>query len=466
MPRASLSQLDRPMFLRQLSTDEYAPLPYSRRDKLVVAKTRQRLVDAAAERRVALSTLAEGRAATAAGLRALNEECGEEFFRVPDDAVRDDAAASAVFDGPELVIDVQTHFMAPHCQQTVSPQFISGAMQAVMPEWWTEMDDLVSYDLATFIKSVFLDCENGVAVLTSGPGLDDLRHLFNDEMAATRALVDGLAGTGRLLSHAVVHPNVDGELDAMEAYRDELHPAGWKVYTLGVFTPDGTSALDWSLTDDDGYRFLERARSLDVNLICAHKGISLLVDNGSPRDIGPAAKAFPDLEFLVYHSGYELPIYAPPEGPYTEETADQGVNRLIKSVEDSGIGRGGNVYAELGTTWFSLIRRPEEAAHVLGKLIATFGEDNVIWGTDSIWYGSAQPLIDAFRVFQIPDRMCEQYGYSPLTAEVRDKILSLNAARVYGIDVAQMRDRVKTDDLGWAREIVRDYEKSGFNALH
>src|SRR5713101_1778092 len=42
MPRASLSQLDRPMFLRQLSTDEYAPLPYSRREKLVVAKTRQR----------------------------------------------------------------------------------------------------------------------------------------------------------------------------------------------------------------------------------------------------------------------------------------------------------------------------------------------------------------------------------------------------------------------------------------
>src|SRR5713101_3336247 len=150
MPRASLSQLDRPMFLRQLSTDEYAPLPYSQRDKLVIAKTRQRLVDAAEERRAVLSVLAEGRAATAAGLRSLNEEWGEEFYRVADDAVRDDDAAAAAFDGPELVVDVQTHFMAPHCQQTVITQMLNGMMRAVMPDWWTEMDDLVTYDLATF----------------------------------------------------------------------------------------------------------------------------------------------------------------------------------------------------------------------------------------------------------------------------------------------------------------------------
>jgi predicted TIM-barrel fold metal-dependent hydrolase len=453
------------MFLRQLSTDEYAPLPYSARDEVVVARTRERLIDATEERRSVLSVLANGRAATAAGLRALNEEWGEEFYRVPDDAVRDDDAAAAVFDGPELVIDVQTHFMAPHCLGTVMPQMLDGMMRAVMPAWWTEMDDLVSYDLGAFIRNVFLECETGIAVLTSGPGLDDLRHLFNDEMAATRALVDGLAGTGRLLNHAVVHPNVDGELEAMEVYRDELHPAGWKVYTLGVATPEGAGALDWSLTDDDGHRFLERARALDVKLVCAHKGISLMADNGSPRDVGPSARAFPDLEFVIYHSGYELPFYAPPEGPYTDETADQGVNRLIRSVNDNGITRGGNVYAELGTTWFSLIRRPEEAAHVLGKLIATLGEDNVVWGTDSIWYGSTQPLIDAFRVFQIPDRMCEQYGYQPLTPEVREKILSLNAARLYEIDVPKMKERVKTDSLGWARELLRDYEKNGFDAL-
>jgi hypothetical protein len=54
-----------------------------------------------------------------------------------------------------------------------------------------------------------------------------------------------------------------------------------------------------------------------------------MVDNGSPRDIGPAAKAFPDLDFLVYHSGFEFSHFgAPPEGPYTEETANDDVQKL------------------------------------------------------------------------------------------------------------------------------------------
>ena len=37
----------------------------------------------------------------------------------------------------------------------------------------------------------------------------------------------------------------------------------------------------------------------------------------------------------------------------------------------------------------------------MGKLLAALGEDNILWGTDSISYGSPQPLINAFRAFQI-----------------------------------------------------------------
>jgi uncharacterized protein len=91
------------------------------------------------------------------------------------------------------------------------------------------------------------------------------------------------------------------------------------------------------------------------------------------------------LNFLIYHSGYEMATHgAPPEGEYSEETRDIGVNRLITSILDAGVLEQRNVYAELGTTWFCLLRRPVEAAHVLGKLIKYLGADNVIWGTDSI----------------------------------------------------------------------------------
>ena len=47
----------------------------------------------------------------------------------------------------------------------------------------------------------------------------------------------------------------------------------------------------------------------------------------------------------------------------------------------------------------------------MGKLLAALGEDNIVWGTDSIWYGPSQPLIDAFRAFQIPQEYCQRYGY-------------------------------------------------------
>ena len=88
---------------------------------------------------------------------------------------------------------------------------------------------------------------------------------------------------------------------------------------------------------------------------------------------------------------------------------------MIKSVEDNGIGRNANVYAELGSTWRFVMRDPTTAAHLLGKLLKHIGEDNVLWGTDSIWYGSPQDQIQAFRSFQISPVLIEAHGYPELT---------------------------------------------------
>ena len=58
----------------------------------------------------------------------------------------------------------------------------------------------------------------------------------------------------------------------------------------------------------------------------------------------------------------------------------------------------------------------------------------MLWGTDSIFYGSPQGQIDAFRAFQIPTDLREQYGYPELTRGVKAKILGANAARLYGVE--------------------------------
>ena len=147
------------------------------------------------------------------------------------------------------------------------------------------------------------------------------------------------------------------------------------------------------------------------------------------------------------------------------ETAHVGVNRLVRSLRDSRVPAGSNVFAELGTTWFCLLRRPEEAAHVLGKLLVAVGEDNVLWGTDAIWYGPSQVAIDAFRAFQIPSSMREQYGYPELTPQIKQKVLGANAARIYGIDLAAARLRSENDDLAWVRAAMAEYRAKGSPGL-
>ena len=152
---------------------------------------------------------------------------------------------------------------------------------------------------------------------------------------------------------------------------------------------------------------------------------------------------FPDINFVAYHSGFEpgdgFPTDETREGPYTEATASIGSNRLVHSLLEHGEAPGSNVYAELGTTWYCLIKRPLEAAHLLGKLLNAVGPDNVLWGTDAIWYGPTQTAVDTFRAFQIPAWMQQEFGYPELTPALKEKILGLNACKVYDIDVDTAR---------------------------
>jgi len=86
---------------------------------------------------------------------------------------------------------------------------------------------------------------------------------------------------------------------------------------------------------------------------------------------------------------------------------------------------------------------PTQAAHVLGKLLKYVGEDRVLWGTDSIWYGSPQDQIQAFRAFQIAEPYRERYGYPELTPALRAQVFGLNAAKPYHVSPEEIRQRLK-----------------------
>jgi predicted TIM-barrel fold metal-dependent hydrolase len=202
--------------------------------------------------------------------------------------------------------------------------------------------------------------------------------------------------------------------------------SAWKVYT---HAPNG-----FFLDDHDasapavGGPFLQAVRDTGVGVVAVHKGLSGGNPFASPVDIGPAAAANPDLSFLVYHSGYEGGVV---EGAH--DPAGRGVDRLVRSVGEHGIGPGGNVYAELGSTWRTVMGSPDDAAHVLGKLLVAFGPERILWGTDSIWYGSPQDQIAAFRAFEITPAFQERFGYPALTDDVKRRILGHNAIQLLGI---------------------------------
>ena len=91
-----------------------------------------------------------------------------------------------------------------------------------------------------------------------------------------------------------------------------------------------------------------------------------------------------------------------------------------------------NVYAKLGTTFASsVITFPTVCAHLLGQFLKYFGEDRIVFGSDSPWYGGPQWQIEALWRFEIPDALCRQYGYPKLTESAKRKILGLTSAKMY-----------------------------------
>ena len=101
------------------------------------------------------------------------------------------------------------------------------------------------------------------------------------------------------------------------------------------------------------------------------------------------------------------------------------------------------------------MRDPDSAAHAIGKLLKYVGEDNVLWGTDSIWYGSPQDQIQAFRTFQISPEWQERYGYPALTPAVRAKIFGLNAIRPYPVRPDLMQRIAATDHIGVQKSVYQ-----------
>jgi predicted TIM-barrel fold metal-dependent hydrolase len=390
----------------------------------------------------------ESSAGTAAALLVINQVygCGgdgggggsDAAFAVDAEMTWDADAACERLAGDEFIFDVQTHHVNPEgAWRTTNPAwafFFGSLPQAGCGEG----DPVDCFDLPHWAREMFINSDTAVAVLSAVPADPGENPLEAAEIQATRDAIQRIAASERVITHGLVLPDQGaGQLDGMQALVEDMDIAAWKVYT-----PYGGWRLDDPLI---GIPFIERARQLGVKVICAHKGLPLPGFDpafASPEDLGVVAAAYPDVKFIAYHSGWEQGVT---EGAY--DPAGQGIDRLIKACLDNGIGPTGNVYAELGSTWRGLMTSPDQAQHAIGKLLAHLGPDRILWGTDSIWYGSPQDQIAAMRAFTISQQLQDLHGYPAMTDEIRAKIFGLNAAAVYGVDPAATRCAIAEDDL-------------------
>jgi len=388
----------------------------------------------------------------AAAFTALNETFGANGsapFTVnegeADDATEADRRHDAM--SAQFVFDDQVHFLRDDADPALFTP-LTGLIELSaellgLPHAKSFGLDQIKF--AHFLQHIFVDSDTKVALLSGAPSESEPGlMLSNDAMAAARSAVDAAAGGRRLLTHAVLAPGMPGWLDEVDRVHAEIGPDGWKGYTVGE--PFSPSERRWRMDDfalmSPAYEAMVAA---GVTNFAVHKGLlpadaDVAMPGAEPfarvDDVGPAAAAWPGLNFIVYHAGYRTI----PQPTGAEIAAFEATGRIDWVSDVAAIpARFGvsNVYADIGASFaFTVLTHPRLAAAMIGMLVAGLGADHVLWGTDSVWYGSPQWQIEAFRRLQMPPDLIDR-GFpdlGPADGPLKRAILGESAARLYGVD--------------------------------
>jgi predicted TIM-barrel fold metal-dependent hydrolase len=411
----------------------------------------------------------------AAAWLAMNNVFGR-FFDVLDIETVEAAAFAERQGEPLFIFDVQTHYVGSHYDPkgdetrrkgAVTKEALMALRRRVREAGWNPalvgdhgtIDDL---SWRNFLKEVFLDSETTVGLISTPPGPYPQEAVVPPkEMVHIRDEINRVAGSQRMLAHGLATPQLgQTDLDFMTMQAETLKIDAWKCYTGSC--PVGFEHGWWMDDEKIAYPMLERARKLKIPRVCVHKGLPLgpVPEYNHPRDLIKAAKDFPDIQFLVYHSGLRSSADIDAEFTKTGQIPWTTEFCRMKQTEPSIQ----NIYMELGSTFGQLVSTaPAVCAHLLGQIMEAFGPDHVLWGTDSIWYGTPQWQIESFRRFEIPESMIERYHYQALTRQIKEQIFGLNAAKLFQIDPQAKRQALPQDYL---ERIRMSYREEGPSPSH
>jgi hypothetical protein len=471
---AEISAFPSPIPTQSVSSDEFMPAPQTAKQREFEARVKQYGTELARKQGMSRRAFFKTAAGMAAAFVAMNDTYGPLYaVHHAEAATPEMATERAKALSQQFIMDMHTHFLR---DDTRLENFVRLRESVGKAGWNPELvgkpQTLEDLKFANYIKEIFVDSDTKVALISGAPSdIPQDWFLTNEMKAEARAKVNKEAGTRRMMAHAIFTPGQPGWLEQVDRAIAELKPDSFKGYTVGDNTHKDLSKYPWHMDDEKVvYPFYEKCLQAGIVNICVHKGLFApsvaekfprLLEYADVRDVGKAAQDWPQLNFIIYHSGYRFVGGGKPEDAWAqfEQTGRvEWVSDLAEIPERYGVN---NVYGDLGQIFAqSTMAHPRLCAALMGTLIRGLGADHVCWGTDAIWTGSPQWQIEALRRLEIPEDMQKQYGFQPLgeaDGPVKNAILGGNNARLYKYPISKKAE-LDRDRFAQLRDM---YEQCG-----
>jgi predicted TIM-barrel fold metal-dependent hydrolase len=457
---AETASFPSPVPTQIVSSDEYLPVPQTAEQKQVEARLIAMSDRLARRQGLSRRGFFQTTAGMAASFVAMNQVFGHYFDATEAEAATPELADQrAAAHAGQFIFDGHTHFLR---DDTRLIGFVKGR-EAVGQWGWNKelsgkeqtLDDL---KFSNYVKELYMDSDTKITILSNSPSVEPQDWFIpQGEAFKTRAAVNEKAGTRRMLAHFTITPGWDGWLEQVDAAIEEYKPDSWKGYTVGDNTHKELDGHPWHADDEKlMYPFYEKIAKAGIRNVCIHKGLfAPAVAEKFPRllpyadvsDIGKAAKDWPQLNFLVYHSGYRWVGANPADAmaEFDRTGRSSWTSDLAEIPEKYGVT---NVYGDLGQIFaWTAVAQPRLAAALMGMLVKGLGPDHIVWGTDAVWTGAPQWQIEGLRRLEIPEDMQQKYSFKPLgppDGPLKTAIFGGNSARLYGLD-PQHAERISND---------------------
>ncbi len=460
-----------PIPAQSVSSDEFMPLPQTPKQREYESRVKDLGMSMAKRQGMSRRAFFKTASGMAAAFVAMNDTYGPIFgVSRAEAATPEKADERAKRYSKQFIMDMHTHYLRPGTKimTFVNQRNAVGkaGWNAALGEKEQTIEDLM---FQNYIKEIYLDSDTKVACISGAPSEKPEDWFLTNKMKAdTRANVNAIAGSRRMLAHAIFTPGYDGWMEQIDNDIATLRPDSMKGYTVGDNTNKDLSKHPWLLDDEKlVYPAYEKFLKAGLKNVCIHKGLfSPALEKQFPHllrhamvdDVGKAAKDWPQLNFVIYHGAYRLGPVKDAWSQFERTGRVDWVSDLADVPARHGVK---NVYADVGQLFAqTTIAEPRLSAAMMGILIKGLGADHVCWGTDAIWTGAPQWQIEALRRLEIPEDMRKKYGFKPLgpaDGPVKNAIFGANNARLYNYK-AQQRAELQHDQLASYKAL---YEKHG-----